>query len=189
MKTKTYEIEGVGSSLLMHNGRLVDPQDEYVMRIRKITPKRKKTEKDLEQLAKLEFFGGLYMNGNGPQLPGKVLKGALYDAGKKRKLGKAVKAGVFCDDADLEYEGPRTKEDLWEKKEFRSRERVVVNKAGIMRTRPQFEKWAAKITVHYDEASLSGEELDDIVTICGRQIGLCDWRPQHGRFKINSVKE
>jgi hypothetical protein len=46
--------------LLMHNIRLSNPEDPYAKAMQKITAKRKKTEEDRRELARLEFFGGLY---------------------------------------------------------------------------------------------------------------------------------
>ena len=57
--------EAGGSPLVMHNERLADPLDEYVRDIAKLSRKRQKTEADHLEIARLEFLGGLYLNGDG----------------------------------------------------------------------------------------------------------------------------
>ena len=48
---------------MMHNARLANPLDPLVQEIKKLTGKRKKTEDDLLQIARLEWEGGFYFNG------------------------------------------------------------------------------------------------------------------------------
>ena len=46
--------------LLMHNGQLSDPLNPWAQAIKRITDKRKKTLADLEEVGRLEWYGGLY---------------------------------------------------------------------------------------------------------------------------------
>jgi hypothetical protein len=48
------------TELLMHNIRLANPDDPYTKAIAKISSKRKKTDEDRHEMARLEFLGGLY---------------------------------------------------------------------------------------------------------------------------------
>ena len=61
--------ESSGAPLVCHNERLADPLDEYVRAIQAIAKKRGKAEADHAEIARLEFLGGMYTNGNGPMLP------------------------------------------------------------------------------------------------------------------------
>jgi hypothetical protein len=51
--------------LLMHNPRMVDPFFEVNRQIKAITSKRKKTDEDLKQIERLEWYGGLYESNGG----------------------------------------------------------------------------------------------------------------------------
>lgn len=48
--------------LLMHNSRMANPLDPIVKAVGKITSKRVKTDDDQEELARLDFYGGLYLD-------------------------------------------------------------------------------------------------------------------------------
>src|SRR6478609_1208428 len=49
-----------GTPLIMHNERLADPLDSFAMALAQVTGIRKKTQADHEEIARREFFGGLY---------------------------------------------------------------------------------------------------------------------------------
>ena len=76
-------IEGT-APLLMHNIRLADPLNPIAKAMKAISSKRKKTDDDLAQLARLEFEGGLYVLPDlGPYLPGVPDRGrADHEAGQ-----------------------------------------------------------------------------------------------------------
>lgn len=56
MQELSFRIAGV-SPLLMHNGRLVNPADEYARKMKEVSSKRKKTDADYEEMGRLEWFG------------------------------------------------------------------------------------------------------------------------------------
>jgi len=72
-------------------------------------------------------------------------------------------------------------------------QRVVVRQAAITRARPMFrEGW----TVDFDVAVLAPEYADedwlhDLISRAGRFVGLGDFRPDYGRFRMDAfqVKE
>ena len=68
-----------GAPLVCHNERLADPLDPIVRDIAAISKKRNKTEADHLEIARLEFHGGLYTNGNGPCLPAWNILRCLQD--------------------------------------------------------------------------------------------------------------
>src|SRR5688572_21014856 len=49
-----------GSALVLHNERLADPLDSMTRAIGTFTKKRNKTITDHEEIARLEWYGGLY---------------------------------------------------------------------------------------------------------------------------------
>lgn len=180
-----FTIKGV-APLLMHNGLLADPLRPIVKEIKKISSKRKKTDADYEEMARLEWMGSLYVNEKGRLIiPGEVIKAMLIDAAKKNKLGKTFKSSVFCfEDPQLEYDGTKAAEKLWEDENFRKVAPVRVGQARVMRTRPMFKDWSLTFEIQYLPEIIDAEQIKDAVVIAGRIIGLCDWRPNYGRFEI-----
>ena len=85
--------------------------------MKKITSdkKFKNTDEGIEQLARLEFAGGLYHDADmGPYLPSENITGALVAAAKATRQGKTVsRALLLLDDSPLAYEGPRDIDGLW----------------------------------------------------------------------------
>lgn len=183
----TVKLNGV-SPLIQHNGRLADPTHPVVKAMKKISSKRKKTDADFEELARLEFQGGLYMGDDGPVLPAHVIEATFINGAKKTRDGMTAKAGMFVEEnACLEYEGPKDREELWEDESYRHVAKVSVGRASIMRTRPIFDKWAATVTVNYDDEQADERQVTRWIEDAGRLVGFCDWRPRYGRFEVVSV--
>jgi hypothetical protein len=171
--------------LLMHNGRLADPSYNFSQAMSPIRAKRKKTEADLEELAHLEYLGSLYLYNQNPCIPGEVLESTLINGAKKLRIGPQAKSGILCDGMyELEYDGPKNAHELWNDLRFRLTVGVRVQQNRIMRTRPKFNEWATNIEVKYLPDIISERQIREIVEIAGRSVGLCDWRPRYGRFKI-----
>lgn len=188
MKKLQFTITG-DAPLLMHNGRLADNTDPYVLAMKEITSKRKKTAADHEELARLEFLGGLYLGENDePVIPGAVFEAALIGRGsssRMEKSGKQAAAALWVmQDTPLLYEGPRTPEELWKDKRFVSQALVKIQRATIKRTRPIFKEWSAAIVVEFNEKLLNEEDVRRWVEVAGEQVGLMDWRPRLGRFSV-----
>lgn len=175
--------------LLCHNGRLADPLNDMARQMKKISGKREKTDADLEELARLEWYGSLYLDGGQqPCLPGEMLEAAFVQAAKRQKRGKQARAGILCpSNHPLEYDGPSHLDELWPRPEFRLTVGVRVKNNRVMRTRPRFPTWAATIEVQYDPALINANEVREIVRRTGSEIGLGDWRPRFGRFEAQEL--
>src|SRR5687768_10336249 len=109
----TITLKGT-SPLLMHNPRMVDPDFDLNRQIKALTGKRKKTDEDLRQIEKLEWYGGLYtasMNGSGTVIvqPTAKVRKCLINTARISKMGKMVERAIsFADlDVPLQYEGPK----------------------------------------------------------------------------------
>src|SRR5919197_2014309 len=104
----------IAAPLLCHNGQLADPLNDIARQMKKISGKRNKTDTDLEELARLEWYGSLYLDeGKKPCLPGEVLEAAFVQGAKRQKRGKQAQAGIICpSNYPLEYDGPSTLEEL-----------------------------------------------------------------------------
>lgn len=189
-KALQFRITGV-CPLLMHNGHLSDPTNKWVREMKKITAKRKKTDEDYEALAKLEFFGGLYVDKSGaPCVPGEVFEGTLINASKSFKLGKVAKAGLMSDgNWRVIYNGPTDPEKMWESGKYNDIRRVRVSTSAVMRCRPIFHEWSLEPTVQYLPSLLNPNQIKEIVEVGGQTVGIGDNRPRYGRYVVESCKE
>lgn len=185
MESLKFRIVGV-APLLMHNGRLADPLDEFTRKIKEVSGKRNKVDADHEELARLEWLGGLYLSGGLPCIPSYVMEAALIGKGgaaRKMKMGKQATAGMIVgQDASLEYDGPKDVAALWKDDRFRFRIRAVISGPSVMRTRAMFSEWAATIEVLYLPEMLNQAQIIQWMDIAGSEVGLMDWRPKFGRF-------
>lgn len=154
-----------------------------------MTGKRKKTDADHEEMARLEFLGSLYLNEKGvPVIPGDLVTAMICESSKAQKLGKVFKAQVFSNGLfPLEYKGPKTAKTLWEDPSFRDVTGVVIQRNRIMRTRPKFTEWAVDVVVDYFDG-VEREEVIAAMERAGALVGLCDWRPRYGRFEVEVLK-
>lgn len=187
-QTLTFRIRGV-SPLLMHNGQLADPLNRFAREMRKISGKRKKVEADYEQLARLEFLGGLYLQNGEPCIPGELIEAGFIQAAMRSRMGQQAKAGVISDGFwPLEYDGPHNPHELWEDDRFRSTVGVKVQRSRVMRTRPIFHEWAATVRLDFLVDQLDAEQVIEAFHVMGRLIGIGDWRPKFGRFIVDDCR-
>lgn len=72
--------------------------------------------------------------------------------------------------------------------DFVDRQRVVIQRAGITRSRPAFyEGWTMTFKILVVEPEyLSPAKLHEIVTRAGKLEGIGDFRPTYGRYRIDS---
>lgn len=186
-KVLTYKLQS-DSPMLMHSGQTADPLNKWAKMLKEISGKRNKTDADYEQMAKIEFFAGLYMGENGPVIPAPNIDAMLIGAAKKLREGPVAKSGVFCvQSAPLQYVGPRNADDLWADERFRHVAIVRVQTSRIARTRPIFNEWTATVAVQYEDSIVNAAQVDRWMQIAGSQCGLGDWRPQYGRFSVERV--
>lgn len=188
MKKANYTIQGT-QPLLMHSERLANPFDPLTREMKAIAGKRKKTEDDLSELARLEWEGGLYHDETiGIYVPAYNLLAAFVGGGKVQKLGSTVKraALVLGDKIELQFDGPKEPKALFadEHKRFVDMRSVKVGTSKVMRCRPIFRKWKLTFVVGFDESSLQRHDLDRVVRDTGEMVGLGDYRPRFGRFEI-----
>lgn len=174
--------------LLPHNGQLADPLNKFAKAIKAITAKRKKTDADHEQIAKLEWFGSLYVSNGLPCIPGELVEAVIINGAKQLKFKDRACAGVFCDGnypinnggADLS-----DLEKLFSKDEYRHTVSARIGKARVMRTRPIFKTWSLEnVEIKYDPELLNEEE---VLQALQRGSGFGDWRPKYGRFSVTKL--
>ena len=179
-----FTCEGT-APLLMHNARLADPLDPMTKQIREVSSKRSKTDDDHEELAHLEWLGGLYFLPDvGPFIPAANVQKCLVEGARFTKAGKKVERGVFIETAavPVQYDGPRDLETLYADKRFVFRASVKVTTSRVMRTRPRFPHWALAAVGMFDSNVIDLADLAVAARSAGLMIGLGDYRPQFGRF-------
>jgi hypothetical protein len=189
LKTIDVELKGI-APLIMHNGQLADPMNEFVREMKKITrkPAKQKTDADHIELARLEFLGGLYLDEDKePCIPGENLEAMLIEAARKQRLGKQAEAAIICDGMfPLIYDGPRDPKALWEDGRFRFTKGAKPTGQGrVMRTRPIFRSWSLLFTLAFDDSVIDEAQVRDMLVIA-QGMGLGDWTPRHGRFEASA---
>lgn len=193
------QIELTGTSpLLMHNPRMVDPEFEICREIKAITSKRKKTDEDLKSIERLEWYGGLYVEGlNGKQIvvqPTAKLRKCLINTAKISRLGKAIERCITFTSMNvpLIYDGPKKIDDIFKDSRFHSRLSVGIGNKRVMRVRPQFMPWGMVVEgIFVEDAGLNFDELERIVEMAGIVEGIGDNRVNgYGKFagKVTCIK-
>lgn len=174
--------------LLMHSGRLSDPLDPIARDLAKITGKRLKTAADHEEIARIEWFGGLWLSEGQPCIPSEAIEASFIAAARARRKARQARAGVMVKaPCPLDYDGPRDPHELWKDRAFQLRRSVRINNARTIRTRPHFPTWRAEATVNFLPSLLDRAEVLEIFEIAGAQEGIGDWRPKYGTFTVELI--
>lgn len=183
------KIRGI-APLLMHNGHLADPLNKFTRAIKALTSKRKKTDADFEQIAKLEFMGGLYLDERcRPAIPGELIEGMLRDGAKKSRQGKDAQCGLISDGVwPLIYKGPSDPEAIWTNESFRDIRGVVIKGNRIMRMRARFPIWELEFDVSFQDEVANADQIAKWLVDAGQFVGLGDFRPRFGRFTVEHMQ-
>jgi hypothetical protein len=185
----TLEIEGI-APLLMHSARLADPLDDATKALAKVTSKRKKTDDDHAEVGRLEHLGSLYIADQlGPYIPGANVEACLFKGATRTKQGTFLKSALLIPEEvnPLIYAGPRDAAGLWQNKSFVHRSSVKVGTSRVIRTRPVFANWQLVVEGELDLEVVDQGSFATIAENAGRLVGLGDWRPRFGRFKVNAL--
>jgi len=184
MKTVQFTIESV-SPMLMHSDRTANPLNSHAKALKAITGKRKKTDEDHYEIAKLEFIASCYHNGKW-HIPSANFEAMLLASAKHFKLGTTIKQALLVpDDAEFVFDDNKlTPTDLFKIDDYVDQRTVKVGMAKTIRTRPIFNSWTVKFTCWLDVDKMNVEQLVQIVENAGRYVGLGDYRPRYGRFQI-----
>jgi hypothetical protein len=177
------------SSFISHSGQTADPLNRYAKALKEVSSKRKKTEADFEQLAKIEFEAGLYLNKAGQVIiPGRVIEAALAEGAKKSREGKAALSSTFVDnDPVIEYDGgPLSLQELLLSEEHRLAVPVRVGTARVVRTRPIFHNVRGTFRVSLETSLANEAQLRRWIDDALNQVGIGDWRPRHGRGEVTN---
>lgn len=189
-----FKVRIAGPEMLMHNSRLADPLDPYTKRMKAVTAKKKKSDEDHENIAEIEFQGGLWYDDDGdlgPIVPAEAIDAVVAAGATKNKLGKIFKACVAAvgDAYPLIYKGPRDRKSLWADAKFRDRRRAGIQQSSVIRTRPRFRDWSCEFQLRLTEgSSVNPESVKQALIDGGRYFGLGDYRPRFGLFQLQEFK-
>ena len=192
MKRIYIELKGA-AHLMLHNGQLSDPLNEYAKALREVAKRRNKTDDDHELVARTEWEGGLYLDSDDDVcIPMDNLL-ALGNAGaRKSKLGKQFSAGVFGSEAShkLMHGGPKGVEALYQHNdgEFVDRRPARVGTAFVIRTRPVFREWGILFDVLCDETVIDTSDVENAYREAGRVVGCLEMRPRYGRYSLEAFE-
>jgi hypothetical protein len=200
MKTTTVTLVGTAGHIQHSNAILADPIHPMKKAIDRLVKAKNKTEEEIREAYRLEFIAGLYVSEEGRVvIPSDNINRMLQDAGAKhpRFTRPKVQSAVFCQTTNLMYENPEkpgedVAERLWEREGFRlirPAKNGGRNAGTVMRSRPIFNRWAAKVEVLYDPSVLDADDVLELFALAGRMIGLSDWRPKHGTFRVLELAE
>jgi len=176
--------------LLMHNVQAADPLNAWAREMKLITAKRSnKTDADNLELDRLKFMSSLYIDAEtGPYLPGPNIFRCLMEAGSVTRDGKNIERGVTMASpyGSLEYDGPRSADELWNGGEgrFVDRRLAAVNRVRIPVVRPIFIDWATSFDLMVEDEVIDPEKFQAIATKAGKLIGVGDYRRFYGRFAV-----
>jgi hypothetical protein len=182
---KSLKVEFVGERpILFHNGHLADPLNPYAKALKEVSGKRKKTDADHEQMGKIEWMGGLYLNADKKIImPSMVIEAAIRSTAKQTKKGVLVqKALIVVDDVKIDlgfkYGGKNepSLEDMRDSGDYTSREGVSVGNVTIFRTRPMFQTWSFVCDIEYDEGFLNKADIESFI----ENAYFGDWIPKYG---------
>jgi len=191
MKQIKFKLTGV-SPLMMHKDTLANPLDPRTKKHKQLTAKRKKTDEDLEAIAKSGWLAALYWDKEtGPFIPGRAIEATMFNAAKLQKLGRHVQRGAMCldDKAQIQFEGKngQTPEQLYKDGQFTDLRPIPQRGVRILRCRPIFKNWSAECTIAYNEDVLDQREIEKIFQDAGSMIGILEERPRMGKFEAKRI--
>jgi len=108
------------TNAIYSNPRAMDPLDDDVKALKRITGKKKKVDADHKEIYFRQWIISLYTLDGKLVVPGKWVGKGLQIVARREKAGKDVEKGLLTiDDAVLNYEGSKKLEKLYEDKKFR----------------------------------------------------------------------
>lgn len=186
-QTLKYKLTGT-APLIMHNGQTADPTNKWSKSIKAISSKKIKTEADYEEMARLEFLASLYLDKDGPIIPNFVIDSVVINGAKKSKEGPLAKSGCYCPEhAELIYDGPRTANELWADEDFHFSRIVKISMSRVVRMRAVFNTWSTVVALSIEDTIVNPARINEWLNVAGEQVGIGDWRPQHGRFTVERL--
>jgi hypothetical protein len=181
MATVKYKLAGMpGYGLMMHNPAGSMKRSSEGM--------GKKTIPTPEE----EAEAGTYRMEDGTlYVPSHAIRGAILNATIGMKIGKRAARLIFAsalftssEQCALFTQNGKSRKPITK---FRiDTRRAVVQRSGVLRSRPILDEWACEVEFNYDEDFLSLDNIDMAIERAGKIAGLLEYRPErtgpYGRF-------
>ena len=126
--------------------------------------------------------------------PSTWVKAAMSKAGTKFKyegrttFKSVIPACVLITPAQIPLLNPETS-DIYKAWDEIHTEPAVVNRARIVRWRPQWNEWALESEMeNLDPDMIAPSTLNDILASAGKFYGVGDRRPDYGRFHVTKFE-
>jgi hypothetical protein len=181
---------GGASPLLLHNIQLANPDNEWTKQIAAITSKRKKTEDDRREIARLEWMGSLYVSDGQVVIPTGNVRRCFQESAKITRQGKQLNRALSAADGviytPLAFEGrKRSLAELVEDPNYRDVTLVGITGNRTVRVRPYFRTWGLEVEWELLSQVLDFDDFKTIAELAGKVEGLGDNRTNgFGRFDI-----
>lgn len=180
------------TGLVMHNPRLIDPEDPFVRAIGEITAKgSKQTDAERAEVGRLEWYGGIYHNPDmGVYVPSWNIIKCLSRGGVITRQGTDVLRAISAttDMVPLIHDGPRDLDKLYARTDFRFRKEVGIGQKKVMRVRPIFRHWSLEFEAELIEEAMNPDDLLRVAETAGLVEGLMDARKLgYGRFSVEMI--
>lgn len=168
IQVMVYRLEGL-SPLLMNNATAMESEDDSVK------ARTKKYDNDEEARKRLYVLdtGQLYVSSS-------AIRASLLKGSTNQKVGKYAAKGlvacaVFCVELECPLVHPTTGKSI--KDYVVNLATVVVNKARIVRARPEIKKWALDVVFEVDDQYITPDQVEFLLNRSGKMAGLLDNRP------------
>lgn len=206
-----FSFSVVGTSpMITHNGGNIDPLNPINKLKSEFTSKRKKSEDDHQNIARIEWFQGLYLKGrmelelrgekyylstkNMPELilPVKCVRATVIAGAKHNKNGKNIARAIQFSSVDFYKPSSSGKKMSFPDVNVMSDDPayidatpMTVNRAKVMRYRPIFEQWGFTVKGVLHENILDPKALQDAIQTAGAYEGINDSRAYgFGRYEL-----
>jgi hypothetical protein len=142
-----------------------------------------------------EAKAGLYIDAEGNYcIPSIAFRSALLNGLKGKKVGRSsaisvFQAAVFNVDEYSVLVDPDTGQPL---RDYSiDTRRAIVQRQGVLRSRPKFEKWGCHVHLEVDLDITTPQQVEEALNIAGQVIGVGDFRIEKrgtfGKFKAELV--
>jgi hypothetical protein len=119
-------------------------------------------------------------------VPTTMVKAAMISAGSdfpfkgKKTYKQFIKSGIFFDSEEAK---------LTPQKYSIDERPVQIGDARVLGWRPRFEDWKIEFTMNVIDEFIGENMLKDILSASGKYKGIGSYRPEFGRFIVESIKK
>jgi hypothetical protein len=183
---RTLMVWVVGTSpLITHNW------DTKTIRMIEDKQAKKATKGREAKDPKAEYQAARYLDSAGKDcVPARAFKNAMVSAATSlddRKMSKTkIRQVVFIEGDLLPIEsksGAKMRTDMV---------RIGTTGTADVRYRPEYADWKVLLTIRYNAAAISAEQVVNLLELAGFAVGICEWRPEkngnNGQFRCERKK-